>query len=218
MEKTLDVSKSALNLPLYNTKHCVSAFLGQMIIGDILADKIIICFEFYLNEVVMLYSALVCCVKYFGGLEPKSKKNTFLKKNSVAYTFVFNSKHLEGQEIKCVSLRLEKNEKVLSEITFIESDFGHFIEALSIVLWHCLGLTRYELNTFLRYLELPLPEFLQLKDFAKLKIFLKENENSVFLAQLTRYHFPIFVILHKLSNLYNEDSLNFQVREIFEVS
>lgn len=219
MDKTLDVEKSLMSLPLYNSNHCICAFLGQMILGQIEEDKVTIHFQFYLNEIVVLYSALVNCAKYFGGLEPKAKKSTFLKKsNQLSYIVAFNSNLLEGDQIKTVSFGLESNNKLLCEISFDEADFCRFVEATSIVLWHCLGLSKSHLNMFLSYLELPLTDFVQFKDFEKLKKFLKDKENAILIAQLTRYHFPLLVTLHKLHNLFNNDVLNNQIREIFEFS
>ena len=71
---------------------------------------------------------------------------------------------------------------------------------------------------FFNYLNLNLAEFLALKDFSKLTTYLKDKDNSIVLAQLTRYHFSILVILHKLNDLYNQENLNTHIREILELS
>jgi hypothetical protein len=106
------------------------------------------------------------------------------------------------------------------EIPFDERAFGNLIQSLSIVLWHCLGLTDYQINLFLTYLELPINEFLALKDFTKLKSFWKgqNHNNAIFLAQLTRYHYPTLLIIYKFNSLINEDHLNLNIREILENS
>lgn len=215
--------KPKIIIPLYIANYTVCGFLGQIVFGDIediREDDLNRehCFIFFLNEVISLYQVIIECAKYYGGLEPRAKKTSFMKKTNVTYTCSYSSKRLEGQEEKFSTLSIENKDGLVFEISFNERAFGQFIDAVSIALWQCLGLNQKQLCIFQNYLELPLNEFLLLKDLKKLKKFLKEYENSFHLAQLTRYHFSTLIIIHKLNNLYNEENLTLKIRDIFEVS
>lgn len=219
--KMLQIKTSRLCLPLYISNFCVCAYWSQLIIGEIEKEELLKpYFEFELRELSSLYSLIVGCAKYFGGLEPTSSKVIFLRKNnsSEEYACAYNCLRQEGEEKKCVSFRLENKDKLQFEITFDEKSFGTLIESLSIVTWHCLGLTDEQINLFISYLEMPITDFLALKDFAKLKAFWKEqnHKDAHLLAQLSRYHFATFLLIYKLNSLVNEDHLYSHIRNILE--
>jgi len=220
----LGLKKPEFLIPLYISNYTICAFLGKIVIGDVreVHDEQYRghepYFVFFLNEVIHLYQVIIECAKYYGGLEPKQGKTSFLTRDNVNYYCSYLSKRLEGEEVKYSVLSIERKDGRIFEITFTEAAFGQFIEAVSITLWHSLGLNERQLSIFQCYLELPLNDFLLLKDLKKLKMFHKDNENPINLAQLTRYHFPTLIIIHKLNNLFNEENLTKRIRDIFEFS